>query len=141
MKYIIALLALFILAPMRASDLLAVVAQIETGGDPSVVGPAGERSSYQMTQAVWQIYTSEPFARASSDPFLALQVAQAHLQYLTIKLRQYGIAPTPAKLALAWHSGLGAAYSARSNTEQTDYVRRFTSLFASQDLWRAPGHN
>jgi hypothetical protein len=109
------LLILFILgAPARAEldvgRLVDALGMKETGlrwdGQP---GPAGELSSYQITERVWrQQMAPRPFSEAR-DPALARACAVKHVRWLIAQIRGRGLTITPQRVATAWHFGISHA--------------------------------
>ncbi len=97
------------LSPVLDYDLLLdSIAMVETGGDDSIIGSAGERSKYQLTQAVfWKAFPQEPFRKCQGE--LARLAAEHHLHYLDINIPRISITETHFRhyaLAWAWNGGL-----------------------------------
>ena len=107
--------------------LLFALASVESGNQPTALGPHGERSAWQFTAETWARHTRIPFLYASSDRTHAREVAELHLAYLTTELAKRHIAPTPEHLAAAWHYGPASARICRD----TDYSRRVARLTRS----------
>jgi hypothetical protein len=107
--------------------LLFALASVESGNQPTAIGPSGERSAWQFTPETWARHTRVPFLYASSDRTHAREVAELHLAYLTTELAARHIAPTPEHLAAAWHYGPASARICRD----TDYSRRVARLTRS----------
>jgi hypothetical protein len=105
------LLATPCVAAIDSSKMLHSIAQVETG-NRNVRGAAGEISPYQMTPAVWRLYSGS-----------AKERARKHLLWLETQIPN----PTPYRLALAWNGGLGALKNPKTATR--DYASRVCNLY------------
>jgi hypothetical protein len=92
--------------------LLAAIAEVESGDDPNARGWAGERSVYQLTEAVWREETHLPFSRAF-NPTDADAVARKHIFTLISRLRERHIPVTAFNLARLWNPSGGEGYARR----------------------------
>jgi len=126
----IRLLALLAFAPaVNAQDfarLADCIRQVETKSHRQI-GPAGERSEYQLTRAVWHRYTDLDFRSASTSGARAeaQRVAVAHLRHIWNAVEN----PTIYRAALAWNAGIGATNRCRVTRAQADYARRVENLY------------
>lgn len=104
------------------SLLLHCIAQVETGGDDTKVGRGGERSKYQISEAVWVQHTGSLFTSRNRirlcRGLLAEEVAMRHLRWLVSSLPR----TTPFWLAYAWNQGC-------EKTNQTLRDNSLLSLF------------
>lgn len=112
------------------SPLLFALASVESGNNPTAIGPLGERSAWQFTAGTWRQHTKLPFRVASEDPVHAREVAEMHLDYLSAELRTRGVDPTPEHLAAAWRYGPASSRVCAG----TDYAKRVARLAASLEL-------
>jgi hypothetical protein len=112
------------------SPLLFALSSVETGNNPTAIGPGGERSAWQFTADTWRRHTKLPFRLASEDPVHAREVAEMHLDYLSAELRTRGVDPTPEHLAAAWRYGPASSRVCAG----TDYAKRVARLAASLEL-------
>lgn len=96
------------------------------------VGRDGERSSYQITRAVWEKYSGFPFADASSNRLVARaearRVARCHLDWLRVQLAQWEMPDRPYWVALAWNGGIGAVVGNASPAKR-DFASRCHQLY------------
>lgn len=111
---------------IRFAELLDAIAEVESGCEDAAIGSAGERSRYQLTEAVWRAHSTRPFRVATDDTTHARAVALVHLQWLSRQLEKRGLVPTPYCLAIAWNGGLGALHRPRPSVR--DYARRVENL-------------
>lgn len=112
--------------------MLRAIAEVETGTkDIDVtfkkVGKKGERSAFQITESVWNLYTTESFKKASFDPSLAQTIALMHIQRLQTLIEADHHAATAFAVAAAWNGGLGALRSPHKST--TDYSNRVAAIY------------
>lgn len=114
--------------PIDLDTLLTCIAQVE-GADTSHIGSHGERSRYQITQAVWHDYTHEPFTAASSkhphDLELQHKVAMKHIEYLASRIDR----PSVYRIAAAWNGGINAVNKNRFNDRMASYAKRVRNLY------------
>lgn len=109
----------------RLVDCIAAVENAKT----THIGKAGERSRYQITEAIWRQYSDKDFHLASSqDPiclYEAREVAFQHVRWLSLTLDR----PTVYRIALAWNAGFHAAQSGNVSNASVSYARRATNLY------------
>ena len=128
--------------PASPVDLfLEAIIQIESAGDPSCVGRAGERGLMQLKPAAWQeaaasIFAQPPPFDRAFDPDLNRRVGQAYLA----RLQDFLLANHPqwdsdmrSLLAACYNAGPGrvqaAGFSIDDLPESTrSYVERVISL-------------
>lgn len=116
-------------APLNMDRFLAAIAAVESGGDSRAIGHAGERSAYQITEAVWREETSLPFSRAFNDAD-AFAVARKHAYTLIWALRGRGITPDVRRLAIAWNGGIEAVILNKfANADVRSYGERVNALY------------
>ena len=107
------------------AELLAALAEVETGTNPTAIGPYGERSVFQFTLGTWKQHTPKDFELATIRPDLALVIARTHLTWLIHTLRKRGVAIRATTLAAAWHYGWSHAATCAS----TDYAKRVNAIY------------
>lgn len=100
--------------------LLAAIAAVETGNDPSKVGAKGEVSQYQISKAVWRKHSPKVAYTKGQAPWIATAVATKHIRYINGQLDPT-IRNRPYWIAVAWNGGLGAVNKAKTNGE---YISR-----------------
>jgi hypothetical protein len=109
----------------RLVDAIAMVENAKT----THIGKAGERSRYQITYAIWKMYSDWDFHLASSMDPLALyearQVAYQHVRWLSLTLDK----PTPYRIAAAWNGGFHAVQSGNITDATADYAKRVRNLY------------
>lgn len=94
---------------MNINAFLLAIAMVETGGDDSKIGKAGERSQYQISEHVWKDYHESPFTECYGTT--ATICANIHVKQLTRELNctsSYQHYPVRT-LAYAWNRGANAA--------------------------------
>jgi hypothetical protein len=117
--------------------LLVSIAQVETGNNPHAIGKLGERSAYQVSEAVWAQHAKhgEPFALASTNAQLAEHVATEHLIYLTREMERAGVPISVENLAYAWNSGPAAAIRGILHGQKfkpNGFVKRVANIYAEE---------
>ena len=86
---------------------LHALAEVESGNDPKKIGRRGERTRWQISEAVWQDYMfGRSFAKYCAVDRLAADCANRHLAWLVRELTHRNIAITPEHLATCWRWGL-----------------------------------
>lgn len=108
------------------SRFLDCVAEIESGGNDSAIGPCGSRSRYQLSQAVWRQHTSRPFTSCRGPQ--ARAVAEMHLDWLLSNLPE----PSVYWAAFAWRVGLRATkliYNGDKTHVDCTYAQRVSLLY------------
>ncbi len=114
--------------PVDTYRLVDCIAQVE-GAPTAHVGRAGERSRFQITQAVWFQHSRWPFFQASKTTPWALEeqyrVACAHVEYLKKQLKH----STAYHIACAWNGGLTATQTGKLTPATRDYAQRVTNLY------------
>jgi hypothetical protein len=82
-------------SPDRIAEyLVEAVVQVESGGDPSKIGNAGERGIMQIKRTTWIHTTKRLFGHVvhfdrAFDPTLNRRVGRAYLAEMSVFLRQY----------------------------------------------------
>lgn len=136
------LLGVFSLYPVVAQGycadtLLAAIAARETpGGWDGRPGPAGERSVYAITPAVWRQHMGARPLREAWNILDARECARRHLAWLDAGLRRHGYEPTPERLALAWNVGLAGAL--RRGLRVNPYAEQVANLYTEAVQTRIP---
>ena len=117
---------------INLSLFLAALAAVESGNNPSAIGGHGERSQFQMVEAVWRQHAApgEPFELATTNPAKAEEIAEKHVIWLTRELERHHTAVTVENLAITWHGGLGAALVTGHTPAQGDYANRIAAIYA-----------
>lgn len=111
--------------------LLDCIAQVETGGDDSLLSSTGARSKYQLTQAVWKQYSSLNFEKYCYG-YMANQVATRHIYWLAGMLDMYKWRTFPEyPIAWCWKGGLNSWANSKSDkVVLNNYAVRVTNLYA-----------
>ena len=102
------LLALPLHAQIDESRLLWAIGQIESGGNPSAVGQAGETLPQQMTPAMRRHY---------GTPLAMLRDLERQLPAAGMPVSEY-------TLALAWHCGMRRVARRCLTKADADYAER-----------------
>lgn len=120
--------------PLDTDRLLWAIEQAENTPHDRV-GRDGERSSFQITAAVWAKYSTFPFFQASSNRLVckaeARRVAKCHLDSLRVQLAGWELPDTPRMVALAWTAGMWATVNGTASAAKRDYAGRCASLYFS----------
>lgn len=116
--------------------MLSAIAEVESGGDRSAIGKAGERGMYQIGHAAWsdahqrlkaEGHYSFPWSRWR-DPIAQDMIAATHLRTLRDRFAADGMPnPSAAALALAWN--LGYTGARRANFVVSSYAFRVSNLY------------
>lgn len=112
------------------SRLLRCIAEVETGNDDTKIGRNGERSKYQISEAVWAQHI--PDKRFKFEDWClgydATSVARSHIHWLS---KCSGISQQIWPLAYMWHRGLAEFEHVVDNqlTLFSPYADRVTNLF------------
>lgn len=112
------------------AHLLWAIAERETGNNPHAVGRRGEFTAWQFKAGTWHDYTDMTPADGVRNPAAAYAVAEAHLDWLRGCLRRAGLKPTPYRLALSWHAGIGATVKGDTTASQRTYAQDVANLVA-----------
>ena len=94
------------IAPLDMDRFLSCLAVVESRGDTSAVGLAGELGAWQFTRTAWEEETTAPFELASNETF-AREIARQRVNRLRFRLLEAHFDPGPYNLALSWNAGLG----------------------------------
>lgn len=104
---------------------------IETGNDDGAIGAAGEVSRYQLTPAVWRIYSRSTDYR---NPDVSLRVARQYWFHLASSFQEKtGRIPDDFDMYVLWNTGLGY-YSKKGFSKHRispvvkDRAQRFVNL-------------
>jgi hypothetical protein len=89
---------------MKINTLLLAISLVETGGQDSLIGKAGERGRYQITARTWRQHSKAPH-KLASDPVISKWVARRHLEWISGHLPPLQ-RRDPFFIALAWNAGL-----------------------------------
>lgn len=104
MKLIAALLVGAVMNCRAGLTDLEAISLIESGGNDSAVGGAGEVSRYQILPKVWRSYTR---SREYQNRFLARDIARRHLDTLQRSFEQaVGRKPAEFDLYVMWNAGM-----------------------------------
>lgn len=94
-------------APVSDDVLLAAIATVETGNNPSRLGHCGERSQLQILPETWREFSRMPHSRAATNRAETERVARAYLSVIRHRLRTRGLPETPFYIAAGWNAGPG----------------------------------
>lgn len=89
------------------TSFLAAIAIVETGGDNSAVGKAGERSQYQFMRATWDQYARVSHAECAKHPDEIERVANLHLNWIKKTLAKNRMQVNVENCAAVWNAGWG----------------------------------
>jgi hypothetical protein len=113
----------------RLVDAIAMVENAKT----THIGKAGERSRYQITYAVWRMYSEWDFHLASSQSpeclYESREVAFQHTRWLSLTLDR----PTVYRIAAAWNGGFHAVQSGSITDATADYAKRVRNIYEQKD--------
>ena len=118
------------------TKLLAAIAAKE-GQAQDAIGPHGERSIYGITKHVWDDHmnTKDEYAMGfelcTTRPFLARQVAIAHLNWLSNEVAKASYPPNCYVLAACWHLGLRGYIEAARAGREIPYAKDVQNLYQS----------
>lgn len=99
------------------------------------VGAAGERSSWQITPAVWREHSSAPHWWASSERMVCRaetrRVVLRHLDRLRVRLAtaRPSLPDTPFYVALAWAAGPTATLTGTASGAKLEYAARAQNCY------------
>ena len=110
---------------MQIAFLLAAIAMVESGNDPSALGKKGEVSQYQITPKVWRIYSKTPPGKA--NPVMAKVVATEHVKSIKALLKKANIPQTPYWIAVVWNGGPSALVDTSEKVK--DYADRVSAMY------------
>jgi len=120
---------------INISLLLLAISAVESGGNPLAVGKSGERSQFQITEAVWKIRSELQFTEASKpDQIEATRVAHEEMIARARQLEAAGVPITPENLAYSWNAGARRAISHALSGEKfkpNSYAQRVANGYAS----------
>lgn len=118
--------------PLDSDRLLWAIEQAENTPHDRI-GRHGERSSYQITAAVWAEHSTFPFRDASSNRLVcraeARRVALRHLESIRVRLALWEIPDKPVWVALCWNGGINALLRNAATPATHDYARRVSNLY------------
>lgn len=101
-----------------------------------VIGPARERSEYQILEATWKMWSLKPFEWASEDrPECVAEtdlVMAKHLAYIRGILVHGGWEHTPYFVGCIYKGGETRWRENRLRKVDTDYARRLSNLYYDQ---------
>lgn len=121
---------------LNMTALLLAIAAVESGNNASKVGNAGEVTQYQITPAVWKMYSKTPF-NAKKAPWMARAVAVQHIRKIN-EILPPALRNRPQWIAVAWNGGMGAVNEAKVKGEYRyahvpkgvqDYADRVRALY------------
>ena len=112
----------------------AMIRAVE-GTPRSVIGPAGERSEFQLTGEIWRKWSFKPFAWASySSPECVAEtdrVVTFHLAYIKGLLVRAGYPHTPYWVALLWKAGETRWREHTLRFDDTSYAQRAENIYTA----------
>ena len=113
----------------------AMRAIVEVENTPRyIIGKAGERSEFQLTETVWKFYSKKPFWWASRDrpecKAETVRVVCAHLKWIWAKVAS----KHPTRLSLysvfsVYKAGWGRFNSNSLRSQDVDYALRAMNLY------------
>jgi hypothetical protein len=110
------------------TTLLWAIAAVETGHDDSAIGSHGERSQYQISEAVWWQH-QDVLAFDQCKGADAEAVARAHVAWLMQRwLRESVCGDRVLLVASAWNQGVAGHLRNGPN----GYARRVAAVYAAR---------
>lgn len=120
--------------------LLRCIAEVETGNDDTKVGPKGERSRYQITEAVYRQHFGFPVYSACSEfshrtfcvGDVAHDCALRHVRWLDSTIPRLSPMERDWReyvLAWAWHGGRDSWIRNLNPHKNNNYAVRVTNLY------------
>lgn len=110
---------------------LLALSLVESGGDDLAIGKHGERSRFQITEAVWKQHTNVSFVKYAKNPGIARNVATRHVERLTPLIEKRRVEVDPVSLALAWRYGIKGMNRAKNTRPGQDYAIRVHNIYWS----------
>lgn len=119
-------------AELNIPKLLAAISAVENTPQTKI-GPAGERSEYQLTREVWFTYNRLPFEYASRDDdkghFLAYATACHHIEWIRDRLHMLNYRDDPYHVALIWKAGFNRCRDHKARFVDTEYAKRVSNIY------------
>lgn len=118
--------------PLDLDRMLRAIEQAENTPQWKV-GPDGERSTFQITAAVWRMYSHWPHESASSNRVVcraeAQRVARCHVEHLRRELASWELPESPRIIGLAWTAGLWATVNGTASLKKRAHADRVANLY------------
>lgn len=118
--------------PLTIPKLKAMIRAVENSRW-DFVGLKGERSSYQILEDTWRMWSLKPFSWASSYEPMCVEeterVVSKHLAYLKGQLTKQGLVQTPYLVAVCWKAGLTRFTEHRLRFEDTEYGKMALNIY------------
>ena len=151
MRIVITLICLYALASLARASFVRHVAydQIDLTRMADAIlqcentpwttpGASGERSSYQITEAVWKQHTTAAFSWAS-DPRpewrrFTDKLVIAHLAWICQRIKLRGYTLTPWAVAAFYKGGYGRFFNGPLRDSDVRYAVRCENLYAENRL-------
>jgi hypothetical protein len=118
------LLSVWLVGNPIPESWLRALALVESNDNPRAHGRHGERTRYQITQAVWRKHSQRPMSKAGENEIRAVVLEEWWDRVDRFRAR-YGRAPTPVEGYLLWHR---PARVRSPRPVELERARRFAAL-------------